>query len=45
MHVGGLWVCSFTTVEGQPEWTLFLDRRRPVREWLCVRKGRVALES
>ena len=38
---GKLWLHSFTTVEGQPEWALFL----PDRSWLCVRRGVLVQES
>jgi hypothetical protein len=40
---GGLWVCSFATVEGQPEWCLFLNDRSP-REWLGSEQGRLIKE-
>jgi hypothetical protein len=36
-----LWVHSFTTVEGQPKWTLFL----PDRSWLCVERGNLVREK
>lgn len=37
---GALWLHSFTTVEGQPEWTLFLLDG----SWLTVRRGCVVRE-
>lgn len=37
---GGIWVHSFTTVEGHPEWTLFL----PDRNCLSSRLGRIESE-
>jgi hypothetical protein len=36
----GLFVVSFMTAEGQPEWTL-IDRRLPDACWLAVRGGRI----
>ena len=38
---GGLWVHSFTTVEGHPEWTLFL----PGNTCVSSRLGRLEKES
>lgn len=35
---GGLWVHSFMTAEGQPEWTVFL----PDGSWTHVVRGRLA---
>ena len=34
---GGLWVHAFSTVEGQPQWTVFL----PDESWLTVVGGRL----
>ena len=39
--VGGLWLHSFMTAEGQPEWTVFL----PDGSWLRVRNGGLVRES
>ncbi|MDE1993540.1 MAG: hypothetical protein KGI75_13630 [Rhizobiaceae bacterium] len=39
---GGLYVASFMTAEGQPEWTIF-DRRSEQRKfgWVEVRDGKI----
>jgi hypothetical protein len=34
----GLYVSSFMTAEGNPQWSLF-DRRSGTVRWLCVRDG------
>lgn len=36
---GSFWVHSFVTVEGQPEWCLFLNRNR----WVDCAKGKLRL--
>jgi|SRR5581483_135726 len=39
---GGIWVHSFTTVEGQPQWCLFLrDHHNSNSEWVISRRGRL----
>jgi hypothetical protein len=38
---GGLWVHSFMTAEGQPEWTVFL----PDGSWLHVVRGRLTHDT
>ncbi|WP_448040640.1 hypothetical protein [Bradyrhizobium liaoningense] len=39
----GLYVSSFMTAEGDPQWTLF-DRRFDTVRWLCVRDGELKTE-
>lgn len=39
----GLWVSSFMTAEGDPQWSLF-DRRSSTVRWLCVRDGSLQIE-
>jgi hypothetical protein len=38
-----LYVSSFMTAEGDPQWTLF-DRRSGTARWLCVRDGELKIE-
>ncbi len=42
---GGLWVHSFATSEGQPEWCLFLNRKRSPHKWLKSERGRLLKET
>ncbi len=37
---GGLWVHSFTTVEGQPEWGVKVSGLG----WICVKRGQLVVE-
>jgi hypothetical protein len=39
----GLYVSSFMTAEGDPQWSLF-DRRSGTVRWLCVRDGSLNIE-
>jgi hypothetical protein len=39
----GLFVSSFMTAEGDPQWSLF-DRRSGAVRWLCVRDGNLKIE-
>jgi hypothetical protein len=39
----GLYVSSFMTSEGDPQWSLF-DRRSAPVTWLCVRDGSLKIE-
>jgi hypothetical protein len=39
-----LHLASFTTVRGQPDWTIFDNQTTP-HSWLTVRRGRVVCES
>jgi hypothetical protein len=39
----GLYVSSFMTAEGDPQWSLF-DRRSGTVRWLCVRDGSLKIE-
>lgn len=41
----GLWVHSFTTVESQPEWCVFLDRKQQPHEWLISDRGKIVKET
>ena len=38
---GSLWLHAFTTVEGQPQWALYL----PDGSWICVHRGVLVRES
>jgi hypothetical protein len=42
---GGHWVHSFTTVDGQPQWCLFLDRTKDARQWITSDLGKICLSS
>jgi hypothetical protein len=39
----GLYVSSFMTAEGDPQWSLF-DRRSGTVRWLCIRDGSLKIE-
>lgn len=40
----GLWLNSFATAEGQPQWCLFLDRNQPSHIWLKSEYGKLIKE-
>ncbi len=40
-----LWIHSFATSEGQPEWCLFLDKSQPNREWIRSSRTKIIKES
>lgn len=42
---GGFWLQSFSTWEGQPEWTLFFNENASSRKWLISKKGAIVLAT
>jgi hypothetical protein len=39
----GIWVHSFTTVQSQPEWCLFLNEKGQSRKWIDSHNGKLRL--
>ena len=42
---GGLWLQSFSTWEGQPEWTVFFNEGAEHCRWLMSKNGKIVLAS
>ena len=42
---GGLWVHSFATEEGQPQWCVFLDRKQSPSSWLVTERRKLIKET
>jgi hypothetical protein len=40
---GGLWLHSFVTWEGQPDWTIFFNDNPRNRQWLMWKRGGIVL--
>lgn len=41
----GHWIHSFTTVDGQPQWCLFLSRDKSSRQWVTSEIGKLVLST
>jgi len=41
----GIWLHSFSTWEGQPDWTLFFNNYSPNRQWLFSKRGNIILAT
>lgn len=39
----GFWLHSFSTWEGQPDWTLFFNENNDSRQWLMTKNGKIVL--
>jgi hypothetical protein len=42
---GGFWLHSFSTWEGQPDWTLFFNENGDSRKWLTTKNGKIILAT